>query len=71
MTVTRGYTEEADKLLDYLVSPASVCVHTPFDTILLQEKGIFDALQHRYLRSFIFAIYLVSLSSSTLFQSSD
>ncbi|THH27739.1 hypothetical protein EUX98_g6459 [Antrodiella citrinella] len=40
MTVTRGYTEEADKLLDYL------------------ENGIFDALQHQYLRSFIFAIYL-------------
>ncbi|TCD71215.1 DNA binding protein [Steccherinum ochraceum] len=40
MTVTRGYTEEADKLLDYL------------------ENGIFDALQHQYLRSFIFAVYL-------------
>ncbi|KAH8107944.1 HORMA-domain-containing protein [Cristinia sonorae] len=40
MTVTRGYTEEADKLLDYM------------------EKGVFDALQNQYLRSFIFAIYL-------------
>ncbi|RXW20515.1 hypothetical protein EST38_g5322 [Candolleomyces aberdarensis] len=40
MTLTRGYTEEADRLLNYL------------------ENGIFDALQKRYLRSFIFAIYL-------------
>ncbi|KAF7311256.1 HORMA domain-containing protein [Mycena kentingensis (nom. inval.)] len=40
MTMTRGYTHEADRILNYL------------------EYGIFDALQKRYLRSFIFAIYL-------------
>ncbi|KAJ6531207.1 HORMA domain-containing protein [Mycena capillaripes] len=40
MTMTRGYTDEADKILNYL------------------EYGIFDALQKRYLRSFVFAIYL-------------
>ncbi|KAJ7286365.1 HORMA domain-containing protein [Mycena rebaudengoi] len=39
-TMTRGYTDEADKILNYV------------------EYGIFDALQRRYLRSFIFAIYL-------------
>ncbi|KDR73549.1 hypothetical protein GALMADRAFT_617548 [Galerina marginata CBS 339.88] len=40
MTITRGYTDEADRILNYL------------------EYGIFDALENRYLRSFIFAIYL-------------
>ncbi|KIM48812.1 hypothetical protein M413DRAFT_86715 [Hebeloma cylindrosporum] len=40
MTITRGYTDEADRLLNYL------------------EYGIFDALEKRYLRSFIFGIYL-------------
>lgn len=28
---------------------------------ILQEQGIFDALQKQYLRSFIFAIYLVRI----------
>ncbi|KAJ7161498.1 HORMA domain-containing protein [Mycena crocata] len=40
MTMTRGYTDEADKILNYL------------------EYGIFHALEKRYLRSFVFAIYL-------------
>ncbi|KZV65910.1 DNA-binding protein [Peniophora sp. CONT] len=40
MTVNRGWSAEADKLLDYL------------------EKGIFDAIERQYLKSFIFAIYL-------------
>ncbi|KAL9715344.1 hypothetical protein Ac2012v2_002008 [Leucoagaricus gongylophorus] len=42
MTMARGYSDEADRLLDYL------------------EHGIFDALEKRYLRSFIFGIYLDS-----------
>ncbi|PPQ78187.1 LOW QUALITY PROTEIN: hypothetical protein CVT25_015520 [Psilocybe cyanescens] len=41
-TIARGYTDEGDKILNYL--------H--------KEYGIFDALDKRYLRSFIFAIYL-------------
>ncbi|EAU88835.2 hypothetical protein CC1G_13888 [Coprinopsis cinerea okayama7 len=41
MTMVRGYTDEADRILNYL------------------ENGIFDALEKQYLRSFIFAIYLV------------
>ncbi|KAJ7888155.1 hypothetical protein B0H14DRAFT_2694404 [Mycena olivaceomarginata] len=40
--MTRGYTDKADRILNYL------------------EHGIFDASQKQYLRSFIFAIYLVS-----------
>ncbi|KAK1227810.1 hypothetical protein PQX77_009185 [Marasmius sp. AFHP31] len=43
MNMCRGYTDEADRILNYL------------------EYGIFDALQKQYLRSFIFAIYLVSI----------
>ncbi|KAF8969871.1 HORMA domain-containing protein [Flammula alnicola] len=39
-TITRGYTDEADRILNYM------------------EYGIFDALEKRYLRSFIFGIYL-------------
>ncbi|KAK0239552.1 HORMA domain-containing protein [Armillaria nabsnona] len=42
MTMTRGYTDEADRLLNYL------------------EYGVFDALQKQYLRTFIFAVYLVN-----------
>ena len=60
MTVSRGYTEEADKLLDYLVSSYILCVYFIYIKIVWQENGIFDALQKQYLRSFIFAIYLVS-----------
>ncbi|TFK42379.1 HORMA domain-containing protein [Crucibulum laeve] len=48
MTMTRGYTDEADKILNYL------------------EYGIFDALEKRYLRSFIFAIYLESKDPSNI-----
>ncbi|KAL0946558.1 hypothetical protein HGRIS_012763 [Hohenbuehelia grisea] len=40
MTMSRGYTDEADKILNSL------------------EHGVFDALEKRYLRSFVFAIYL-------------
>ncbi|KAG9086548.1 DNA binding protein [Ceratobasidium sp. UAMH 11750] len=39
-TVKRGFSTEADSLLDYL------------------EKGIFDALEKQYLKSFVFAIYI-------------
>lgn len=57
--MTRGYTDEADRILNYLVRimpyfPLKLKL-TPF-----KEFGIFDALQRQYLRSFIFAIYLVS-----------
>ncbi|KAI0032290.1 HORMA domain-containing protein, partial [Vararia minispora EC-137] len=40
MTVSRGWSLEADKLLDFV------------------EKGIYEALEKSYLKSFIFAIYL-------------
>jgi HORMA domain len=63
MTVSRGFTEEGDKLLNYLVMPStelSEYESTFPDPSHLQEHGIFDALKNQYLRSFIFAIYLVS-----------
>ncbi|KAF8163510.1 HORMA domain-containing protein [Crassisporium funariophilum] len=41
MTMARGYTDEADRILNYM------------------EYGIFEALEKKYLRSFIFAVYLV------------
>ncbi|KAF9645068.1 DNA-binding protein [Thelephora ganbajun] len=40
MTIKRGFTDEADQLLNCL------------------ERGIFDALERQYLKSFVFAIYL-------------
>jgi hypothetical protein len=68
MTVTRGYTEEADKLLNYLVGVfvlySRFCLN-----LSMQEYGIFDALKKQYLRSFIFAIYLVRALSSILMES--
>ncbi|KAF9789652.1 HORMA-domain-containing protein [Thelephora terrestris] len=39
-SIKRGFTEEADQLLNCL------------------ERGIFDALERQYLKSFVFAIYL-------------
>lgn len=42
MTITPGYTVEADRIINYL------------------EKGIFEALEKQYLRSFILGIYLDS-----------
>ena len=64
MTVTRGFTEEADKLLDYLVGKlVTKCYKlTKYWYRYLQEHGVFDALQKQYLRSFIFAVYLVSVT---------
>ncbi|THH17110.1 hypothetical protein EW146_g3631 [Bondarzewia mesenterica] len=41
VTIARGWSAEADKILDYL------------------ECGIFDALAKQYLRSLIFAVYLL------------
>lgn len=41
------------------------------DSLGLQESGIFDALEKQYLRSFIFAIYLVCLCVSTLMIMAD
>lgn len=60
MTIKRGFTDEADQLLNCLV-----LTRDPFLTLLtsLQERGIFDALEREYLKSFVFAIYLVSYQS--------
>ena len=63
MALNRGYTEEADRLLDYLVRPVyklSGFCHL-MNVSLYQEGGIFDALEKQYLRSLIFAIYLVGI----------
>ena len=57
-TLARGYTDEADRLLNYLVyAPLSDLTILPH--LSRKEYGIFDALEKRYLRSFIFAVYLV------------
>ena len=57
-TVVRGYSEEANKLLDCLVSLSPRhCISASW--LSSQEKGIFDAMEKQYLKSFIFAIYLV------------
>ena len=58
--MTRGYTDEADKILNYLVY-ASFFSRKPLHYINkhTKEYGIFDALEKNYLQSFIFAIYLV------------
>ncbi|QRW01496.1 HORMA domain protein [Ceratobasidium sp. AG-Ba] len=44
-TIKRGFSTEADTLLDYL------------------DNGIFDALEKQFLKSFVFAIYLIQTSS--------
>jgi meiosis-specific protein len=56
--MTRGYTDEADKILNYLVY-ASFLAKALILNKHAQEYGIFDALEKNYLQSFIFAIYLV------------
>jgi hypothetical protein len=56
--VKRGHTPEADKLLDYLVRMSWHEKHLP-TAPRPQEKGIFEALDKQYLKSFIFAIYMV------------
>lgn len=62
--MTRGYSNEADKMLNYLVRGGAAYRHRCHLNQFLfhrrQENGIFDALGKQYLRSFIFAIYLVS-----------
>jgi len=60
-TLARGYTDEADRLLNYLVY-ASLSDLTGLSHLPCKEYGIFDALEKRYLRSFIFAVYLVCTS---------
>lgn len=62
MTIKRGFTDEADQLLNCLV-----LTRDPFLILLTfpQERGIFDALEREYLKSFVFAIYLVSYKSQT------
>jgi hypothetical protein len=56
--VKRGHTPEADKLLDYLVRMSWHEKRSP-TAPRPQEKGIFEALDKQYLKSFIFAIYMV------------
>ncbi len=67
--MTRGYTEEADRILNYLVIYLHITLRSSTEAsfFLLQEYGIFDALQKQYLRSFIFAIYLVGRSTDLLY----
>lgn len=57
--MSRGYTDEADRIINYLVCFSVVVTLIPSD--LVQEYGIFDALEKQYLRKFMFAIYLVRL----------
>ena len=64
MTLIPGFTQEADRLMDYL---ARFPIYNSMWFILKpmlwsQELGIFDALKKEYLKTFIFAIYLVSTS---------
>ena len=59
MTVARGWSAEADKLLDYLVRDLHQSFYAGCHQTLRQEHGIFDAIEKQYLRSLIFAIYLV------------
>ncbi|KAG6909639.1 hypothetical protein DXG01_016421 [Tephrocybe rancida] len=61
-TMTRGYSDEGDKILNYLVTSVRFASSTLALTIFYQENGIFDALQKEYLKSFIFAIYLYHVS---------
>ena len=57
--MTRGYTDEADKILNYLVYASFFRWKALILNKHTQEYGIFDALEKNYLQSFIFAIYLV------------
>lgn len=57
MTIKRGFTDEADQLLNCLVFAQDLFVAL---LTSLQERGIFDALERQYLKSFVFAIHLVS-----------
>jgi meiosis-specific protein HOP1 len=69
-TMTRGYTEEADRILNYLVTYPHITSRGSTEAMFFfpsQEYGIFDALQKQYLRSFIFAIYLVGHSTDLLY----
>jgi hypothetical protein len=59
-TITRGWSAEADKLLDYLVRLFDYSgIVLSLTYLVPKENGIFDAIKKQYLRSFIFAIYLV------------
>lgn len=57
-TIRKGWTNEGDKLLEYLVCIESSPIPELAEAFT-QEEGIFDALEKQYLRSFIFAVYLV------------
>ena len=58
MTVKRGFSQEGDELLDYLVR-AFQTWRVEFISWRLQEKGTFHALEKQYLRKMIFALYIV------------
>lgn len=60
--IKRGYSDEADKLLDYIVRVLQLCPCSHLIVVSLplpiQELGVQDALDKSYLKSLIFAIYL-------------
>ena len=58
-TVKRGFSTEADKLLNYLVRHSQYTKETLNQSTSLKEKGVFDAIERQYLKSFVFAVYLV------------
>lgn len=62
-TIRKGWTNEGDKLLGYLVGCSKPSQLMKLFILFTQEEGIFDALEKQYLRSFIFAVYLVCLLS--------
>lgn len=47
-SLKRNYTKEADELIDWIVS----------FPVKFQEKGVFDALERRYLKTMIFGIFI-------------
>lgn len=62
MTLNRGFTNEGDRIIDYLVRIYPSILHDRRAYIhVSQENGIFEAIDKQYLRKVIFGIYLVRL----------
>jgi hypothetical protein len=60
MTLNRGFTNEGDRIIDYLVRIYASIIHGRRAYIhASQENGIFEAIDKQYLRKVIFGIYLV------------
>jgi hypothetical protein len=60
MTLNRGFTNEGDRIIDYLVRIHASIFHGRCAYIhVSQENGIFEAIDKQYLRKVIFGIYLV------------